>query len=74
MTSDVQDARIDTCNANGVCFAHFLMALYFLKIYPTLVQITGPFDYSEKTCSKWVWFFVKKIVALKDIKVSATAS
>jgi hypothetical protein len=47
LTTDLEEARIDTEEArgSGVCFTHFLMTMYFFKIYPTMMQIQGPFDY-----------------------------
>jgi hypothetical protein len=47
----------------------FLMCFYFLRCYPTLKQLSGMFGMSEKSVQKWIWFYAKKIQALKAKKV-----
>lgn len=49
----------------------FLMALHFLKCYPTENQLSGLFKFCEKTARKWGWFYARKIQALKEEKVSS---
>lgn len=54
----------------GASFEKFLMAMYFLKVYPTEEKLAGFWKICEKSASKWVWLFVLKIQALKEKKVS----
>ena len=51
-------------------FDKFLMALYFLKEYPTKEKLAGMWYTCEKSARKWSWFFVNKIQALQAKKVS----
>ena len=51
-------------------FENFLMAMYFLKVYPTEEKLAGIWKTWEKSARKWVWLFVLKIKALKEKKVS----
>lgn len=51
-------------------FEKFLMALYFLKSYPTEERLAAMWKTCEKSARKWVWFFVEKIQSLKGKKVS----
>ena len=48
----------------------FLMTLHWLKGYSTEVVRATTFHVSEKTCRQWSWYFVEKIAALKEEKVS----
>jgi len=51
-------------------FEFFLMFLYFIKVYPTELQLSLVFRQTEKTCRKYVWYFAERLRALKDKKVS----
>lgn len=53
---------------------YFLMALHWLKCYPTETQREALFNLNPKTCREWGWYFVKKIAALKNEKVSPHSS
>jgi DDE superfamily endonuclease len=48
----------------------FLMALYWLKSYPTETQREALFGSDPKTSRKWAWYIVEKIAALEEEKVS----
>jgi hypothetical protein len=62
-----EDAYINTPTAT---LKHFLMSVYFLKCYPNETQMAGTFYVCEKTARKWCWYFLSKIQALKQTKVS----
>jgi hypothetical protein len=47
-----------------------LLALRFLKAYPTEKELSGMFQMSDKIVRKWVKVYVRKIQRLKFIKVS----
>ena len=53
-------------------FEKYLMALYFLKAYQTEERLAAMWKTCEKSARTWVWFFVKKIQALKEKKVSCS--
>jgi hypothetical protein len=48
----------------------FLMAMHFCKCYTLEEQMAGTFKLTERTVRKWVWFFLKKLQAQKEKKVS----
>ena len=65
-TTDIAEARIDT----KVCtFEGFLLALNFLKRYPTETAQSNVFGPSENTIRKWRWYFVDRISALVATKI-----
>ena len=66
-TTEIAEARVDS---DMICVDSFLMALHFLKCYPTENQLSGLFQICEKSARKWAWFYAKKIQALKQQKVS----
>jgi hypothetical protein len=66
-----EDAYITTSTAT---LKYFLMSVCFLKCYPTETQMAGTFCVCEKTARKWVWYFLSKIQALKQTKVSPMSS
>ena len=47
----------------------FLMALHHLKVYPTEIQREATFDISPSYGRQWVWYYVKKIQALKESRI-----
>ena len=49
---------------------HLLLGLYFLKIYPTEIQMSVAFNISVRSVRKWVWETVERICALKNCQVS----
>ena len=58
-TTDVEEALI-TKEEGTVCLNHFLMACYFLTHLPEDNVLQACMD------KKWIWFFVEKIMALRD--------
>jgi len=67
-TTTIAAARIDPAN-EGITISNFLYSILYLKIYPTEEQMSGRWGYCEKTVRKWAWFFIKKIAALKGLKI-----
>ena len=59
---------------NAASFEKFLMALYFLKSYPTEERLAAMWKTCEKPARKWAWFFVEMIQALKKKKMSCMPS
>jgi len=47
----------------------FMMALHFLKIYPTDNCKSTTFKGNPKTCRDWCWWYCRKIRALKSEKI-----
>jgi hypothetical protein len=66
LMTEIAEARIPL----EADFDHFLMSLYFLKVYPTEEHRSGIFKICEKSARSWSWYFVGKIAALKAQKVS----
>jgi len=69
---DLQTTKIPEANILNVkpCVDSFLMAVHFLKCYPTEKEQEGIFKICDKTARKWGWYYVHKIQALKKQKVS----
>jgi hypothetical protein len=59
----------DIKHPRNATFDKFLMALYFLKEYPTEEKLAGMWHTCETGARKWVWFYVEKVQALKAKKV-----
>jgi hypothetical protein len=70
LTTEIAEARIRPKDD----LDHFLLALYFLRTYPTEANRSGIFKMCEKTVRKWTWYFAGKIAALKGQKVSSATS
>jgi hypothetical protein len=47
----------------------FLMAHYFLKVYPRERAMPPLFHLCRNTIRTWVWYYVRKMQALKDAKI-----
>lgn len=62
----IPEAKIDQTTLN---INIFLMCLYFLRCYPTEVQLEAKFKLSARTVRKWVWFYLLKIQAMSKQKV-----
>ena len=60
--TDIDEARLDPKDVN---LKFFLMALHFLKCYPTENEREAMFDISPKWGREKVWLYVQKIQALK---------
>ena len=66
---DLQNS-VECCIGIDANPLHFLLALRFLKGYPsTETELAGTFAMSEKTVRKWTSFYVQKIQLLKEEKV-----
>jgi hypothetical protein len=63
--STFPDARID----DKADLVSYLMAIFFLKCYPSEAQLAGTFRVCERTVRKWCWYYAGKIQALKQEKV-----
>jgi len=48
----------------------FMLAVHFLKTYPTECKQAGLFKICEKTAWYWAWYYAGKIQALKAEEVS----
>lgn len=48
---------------------YFLMALHTLRKYPTEKDREAAWDVSAKTGREWVWYYLRKIQALKHQKI-----
>ncbi len=64
--SEVQEARIPAHKLN---LKDFLMALHTLRKYPTEFEREAIFDVSPKTGRNKSWYYIRKIQALKRIKI-----
>jgi hypothetical protein len=62
---DIQEAQVDRPNPK-----YMLLALNHLKEYAIEGNLSGLFHMCKKTATKWVDFYVEKISALKEHKVS----
>ena len=65
-TSKIDDVRL----SESADPKHFMIALKFMKSYDTEAALAGTFECDEKTVRKWVWFYIEKISALRNEKVS----
>jgi hypothetical protein len=74
--NDLHDATNENAyiTTSSATLKHFLMSVYFLKCYPNETQMAGTFRVCEKTARKWCWYFLRKIQALKQTKVSFMSS
>jgi hypothetical protein len=66
-TTIIPEARVDDNKLNP---KHFLMAMHHLKRYPTELEREGPWDITPRIGREWVWYFLKKIQALKAQKIT----
>ncbi len=72
---DLQTTMIPKARIDGkMCVESFLMAILFLKIYPTEEVLSGLFKICDTSVRKWVWYYVTKIQALKKEKVRQLTS
>jgi hypothetical protein len=68
VTTDIPEARIHP--KTSATLDKYLLALYFLKGYPTEEKLAAHSKMCEKVARKWAWLFACKIQALKTKKVS----
>jgi hypothetical protein len=71
-TTDIPEARIHPPKSGTL--DKFLMTLYFLKVYALEEKLAGVSKLCEKTVRHWIWFFTRKIQALKTKKVRRNIS
>ena len=64
---DIQSPDLGDKRIKG--FTHLLLALRFLKKYPTKFDLAGIGDSNEKTALLRVWKYVEAIQVLKEQKV-----
>ena len=68
---DLQSSTVDGCSigsdANPV---HLLLALRFLKAYPSETELAGTFQISEKSVRKWSAAYTRKLQLLLPQMVS----
>ena len=65
-TTTVDEARLDEDRLNP---KHFLMALHTLKRYPTDNEREGPWDINRDEGRGSVWYYLRKLQALKKEKI-----
>jgi len=68
-TTTIPGARIDTSRKRSVHLKTFLRSMQFLKQYPTERQRRVQFARSRTTIRTWSKYFIKRIQALKAIKI-----
>ena len=65
--SDLQTTQIEAAQIAKPSILHFLMAVYWLKTYPSEPVMAGTFKGDEKTARRTqVWKYVLAIQALRD--------
>ena len=71
-STDLKDAQIDTTIRKRNCnLANFLWAFHFLMRYQVGGEMKKKMGFgSENTVAKWIWYFLRRIRALKTKKVS----
>lgn len=71
-TTTIPAARVNEESERS--FKYFLQALHFLTTYQREEQRVATFGSSVRADRQWTWYFVKKIAALKALKVSVHRS
>jgi len=64
--TDLAEARI---GKNKMSCFYFLQSVHFLYVYEVEGRREPIFDRSPKTMRRWVWYYVKKVAALKRLKI-----
>lgn len=65
-TTAVNRARVPRAKLD---LDYFLMAIYFLRVYPTQEEMVPKFDLCRETIDTWLWYYLEKIQALKEEKI-----
>ena len=65
-TTDIHEARVED---RKLKIEYILLTLYFLRLYPTEVQLAATFKIGVVTVRTWIWFYIPKFQALKANKV-----
>jgi hypothetical protein len=68
--SDLQTTQIKEAQAAKPSIVHFLMAMFWLKTYPSEPMTAGTFKVDEKTARTQVWRYILAIQGLKAQKVN----
>jgi len=68
LTTDLEAASVDP-EEDGTCIDHLFWALCFLKCYPVENVAEGSMKVCDKTFCKWVWFYIRKLCALRKLKI-----
>lgn len=63
-TTNIMEARIES-----ICFKYFMMTLNWIKSNKLQPELAGTFEVHEDTVRKWTWFYIKRIQALKEVKI-----
>ena len=66
-TTIIEEARVKDSQLN---LTYFLLTMNFLYRYDTDEELASRFKHCAKTVSTWKWFYIGKICALKEQKVS----
>jgi hypothetical protein len=64
--TDIPEAKI---NPKKESLDHLFIALHFLRCYNDEEQNAKTFNCDVQTARKWQWIFVKKLSALKQLKI-----
>lgn len=67
LETDIEEARVLPRVLDEI--KYFFMALHFLKRYKTELELAAMFQINEKTAREWMWYYVRKIGALKAEKI-----
>lgn len=66
LETDIDEARIDPKKDKP---EHFLVGMYFIRVYPTKTEFYTAFKISSKTCALWANKMVLKVQALLPSKI-----
>ena len=66
---DLQTTNIEAAKLEDPTPKNLLLALYFLKRYPTKSQLAAFNKSTEKTALKWAWIYCEKLQAMKEAKI-----
>lgn len=67
VTTDIENALLPRANAKDL--DHFLLSLFYLKVYPTEEVLALRFGVHEQTARKWARFYIERLAALKQVKI-----
>jgi hypothetical protein len=67
-TTDIEDAYIGDDATEQEC-KDFLISMHFLACYPKMNTMEQTFNLSAKTLREKIWFYARKVQALKEYKI-----
>jgi hypothetical protein len=70
LVKDLQTTTNTNARVDKIDLKYFFLALYFLKSYDTEIILSGWWGFHEETARTWIWWYLKKIQAMKGEKVS----